>query len=93
MKASDLDGKVIALLLMGKTDQGEDDWGVCAGKAHCDGDTVYVDLGPELPPFELQQEWLDRVRPVDDTVREMLLDAEYCLPLEVEALPGAEEGK
>jgi hypothetical protein len=87
-----LDGKPFALLLMGTTSSGKDDWAVFGGIARLEDGTLYLDRGAD-PRFEIRAEWIDRIQIViDPVVRETLLDADYCLSLTVGRLPDDDSG-
>ncbi|MFI5091198.1 MAG: hypothetical protein ACHP7P_14195 [Terriglobales bacterium] len=87
MIAAQLNGKTLALLLAGHTADGGDDWAVFSGTARYESGTLYLDRGNAKRPFEIQEEWLQRVRPVDGSVAETLAGAEYYLPLTVGPIP------
>ena len=55
----DLDGKPLALLLMGKSDDGEDDWAVFPGTFRQAESSQYLDRGPERENFEIRVEWFE----------------------------------
>jgi hypothetical protein len=87
MKAHELVGKKIALLLIGTKENGDDDWVVFAGTVYEVNGALYVDFGGRWPLFEIRDEWAARVRPTDDKSRDILLDAELFIPLTVGNLP------
>lgn len=87
MKDVDLIGQQLSVLIMGDTDDEEDDWPVLTGMVTQRGERLILDR-PE-GAFALRAEWLDRVRPVDPRVRGVLLGADYVLPLRVGDLPAS----
>jgi hypothetical protein len=87
MEARDLIGRRVALLLMGKKANGEDDWVVVAGTGIEVRGVVCVDLGKDKRPLEIRPEWISRVKLVDADVRDTLADADFYVPLRVGDLP------
>lgn len=87
MELRDFDGRAFALLLMGTTPDGEDDWVVFSGTAQVDHDGLRVDRGSEAPAFHVAPHLVPRIRPTTPEQREILLGAEFVLPLTVGALP------
>ena len=81
-----LDGRPFALLLMGEDEQGAEDWAVFGGIARWDGRELRVERS-EQGPFVVSAAWLARVRPTTEETREILLGAEFYLPLSVGPLP------
>ena len=78
-----LDGKSLALLLAGE----DDDWSVLRGIVRHDGEALLLNHSESEQPFVLQPEWLDRIKPTPADLSEILMDAEFFLPLSVGALP------
>ena len=72
---------------MGETDDGDDDWAVFPGTVRREGDSEFLDRGPERARFEIRKEWLSRIQTVDDGLREVLGNCELYLPLSVANLP------
>lgn len=94
MDLSGLHGKRIAVLLNGQDEAGEEEWAVLAGRAVWDGEKLRVDRGSGRKPFPAPYHALDRLKPVQDEVREILLDADFWLPLFVGPLPeDADQGE
>ena len=87
MELSDLIGMQLSVLIMGESDDEEDDWPVLTGIVEQDGDGVVL-TRPE-GAFRLRPEWRDRIRPVDPRVRGVLLGADYVLPIRVGDLPAS----
>ena len=78
-----IDGTTLALLLMGETADSEDDWAVFPGTVRREGDAKYLDRGPNRDRFEIRKEWLSRIRPVGDDLRDIFEGCELYLPLTV----------
>lgn len=73
MNMDDLNGKSIALVLMGEDATGEDDCAVFRGTAQCAGtDLHFVRDGVD---FCVPAETLDRIRPTNPEVKDILLEA------------------
>lgn len=87
MELRDLDGRAFALLLMGTTSDGEDDWVVFSGTAYVDQEELRVDRGSLEPPFRVAPHLVPRIRPTTPEQRDILLGAEFVLPLVVGVLP------
>ena len=83
MVKSELIGESLALLLKGKRASGEDDWAVFPGIVVVDNETLFLDRGVRGPRFELRDEWLCRVRPVEPEFERTFDGARYFLPLTV----------
>ena len=81
-----LNGKRFTVWL---TDE-KDDSVVFSGILHWDGHMLLLDRGKK-PSFEIREEWYERIKPVPDSVKEILLDAESFLRLFVGSLPPGED--
>ena len=79
--------KKLALLLMSKKENGEDDWSVFTGIARWDGKSLLLDRGGEKNTFRVPEDTLNRIKAVDKDNRETFCDAEYFIPLTVSTLP------
>ena len=88
MNQQDLEGKTLTLLLMGKTQGGEEDWAVFGGTVRLEAGLPYLDRGLENPRVEIREEWLERIKPVSPDLAETLLGAAFYLPLSVGNLDG-----
>jgi hypothetical protein len=82
-------GKPFAVLLMGETAEGEDDWAVFSGTLKQNPSGLFLDRGTK-PPFEIRAEWIERINPVGSDVKDILLGAEHYLPLSVGLIPEGE---
>lgn len=82
-----INGKKLALLLMGKKENGEDDWAVFTGIARWDGKSLLLDRGEKKNSFRVPTDTLNRIKPVEKKNKETFCDAEYFIPLTVGALP------
>jgi hypothetical protein len=89
LNRSNLIGKPFAVLLMGETAEGLDDWAVFSGTLSENLSGMFLDRGTQ-PPFEIRAEWNERIKPVSPAISEILLGAEYFLPLTVGPLPEGE---
>lgn len=72
-----LHGKRIAMVMWATKPDGSDDVAVLAGSADWDGRRLCILREPPDPPFPVLPEWFDRVKPVPEELRKILLDAEY----------------
>jgi hypothetical protein len=77
----------LSLLIMGEDDDEEDDWAILTGIVQDTGDGLI--LARPDGPFALRLEWLDRVKPVDERVKRILLGADYVLPMRIGDLPAS----
>ena len=73
------DGKPFALLLMGETEDGQDDWAVFPGIARLKDSSLYIERAGNEPPIEIQPEWYERIKPTNDESRDILQGADYFL--------------
>jgi hypothetical protein len=88
MTSIELDGKRLALLVVDSDSTGETDARVYAGSCRISDGRVELDRGTGQSPIQLHDEWLARMKPVPDSVREILLGAEYFVRLSIGSLPG-----
>lgn len=75
--------KKIALIAWAKDENDDDDVAVFAGIFEKGNNGYYINRGADEPPFEVQEEWLPRIKKVEQEQSEMLLNAEYQLSLSV----------
>lgn len=92
MKPLSLNGKSLAVLLIGQTADGEDDWTVFSGTVHAT-ETVVVLNRDDAPSFEIQTKWFERIKPVGADIKSILLGAEFYLPLSIGPLPEGESAE
>ena len=79
-------GKQLALLLLGKDANGQEDWAVFAGTiGERDGRLV---LNRRVGVVELRDKWIERIRVPSDETRAILSGADYVVQLTVGSLPG-----
>ena len=90
MNPAELDGCQLALLLMAKTEDNEDDWAIIRGTLSFDGNTVFLNRGKQKEPFPLREEWLERITPVSADVKDIMNNAEYYIPLSMGNIDDAE---
>jgi hypothetical protein len=77
-------GRQLSLVFVGETDDKED-WPVITGVIRQGPDGFLLERPEGWVP--LLTEWLDRIKPVEPRLRDILLGAEYVLPLRLEDLP------
>ena len=73
----DLHGKRLAMIAWGGKADGEDDVVVFTGLADWDGTVLTLRRQPAESSFVVPPEWLPRIQPVQEDLRETLLGAEY----------------
>ncbi len=89
--SSEFEGKTLALLLMAKTEEGDDDWAVFPGTFRKDGDRAYLERDDGHEDFEIREEWVERIRPVDnEEVRSILQNCDFFLSLSVGSIADSE---
>ena len=88
----ELEGRLVAVLLMGKALTGEDDWAVFTGTIHSDDCGLFLEREAK-PRFEIRAEWLDRIEPVDPSLKDLLMGAAYYLPLTIGPLAEGESAE
>jgi len=75
-------GKRLGIVAWGKHKDGTDDVAVFTGIAEWDGKDLYLRReGGEM--FSIPVEWLERPKPVNEEVKEVLLGWEYCISVTV----------
>ena len=74
-------GERVALLLMGKDPQGEDDWAVLAGTVIQQQERLLFQHAHGA--LELSDEWASRIKPAAPETKSILGGAQYVLPLVV----------
>ena len=79
---NELNGRRFAVILLSQ----DEDGAIFAGAVRINQGRIYMDRG-KLPPFEILPEWIDRIKPVSSEVKDILLDADFCLMLTVGCLP------
>jgi hypothetical protein len=83
----DVSGKPFAVLILGTSATGKDEWGVLTGIAHWDGSSLTVDCGPDKPAFPVPHNAIQRIKPVSENMREVLDGADFFVPLKIGILP------
>jgi hypothetical protein len=83
----DIVGKRLALLLWEKDQNHEDEVWLHTGTVRQSGSGLVLDRGADKPKVKLLPEWLPRIKPVNDEIRETLRGAEICLSLTVSLIP------
>lgn len=87
MTRSELEGKLVALLVVGEDAEGEADARVFVGRCRCPDGAVELDRGAAHPPVKLFEEWLGRMQLVPESVRNILQGADYVIRLSIGSLP------
>ena len=83
----EISGKRLVLVLWGKDSDGADEVSAHAGTVRKTSAGFVLERGADQPPIDLRPEWLNRVRPVPENLRSVLLDADFQIPLTVGSLP------
>ena len=78
-----LHGKRLAMVAWAKKEGGEDDVRVFAGTADWNGETLTVRREPIDSSFEVQAEWLERIKGVTPDLKKTLLGADYSFSVNV----------
>lgn len=82
----ELDGKILAIILWGECD-GEEEASCHTGTLRKSGARYEFYRGEGSPAFNLEPQWLERIKPVPDDLKETLLSADVSLSLTVELIP------
>jgi len=80
-------GKKLALIGWAKDDEGEDDVSVFSGIARWNGTQLILDRGNDNLDFNIPNEWLQRLKSVEDEFKETLMNADYSISFSVDNLP------
>ncbi|MCA1592532.1 MAG: hypothetical protein LC754_07760 [Acidobacteria bacterium] len=83
MNFQELNGTSLAILLAGE----DEDWSVLRGTIRQEGEVLLLDHSAGEQPFVIQPEWLNRIKPVPADLSDILMEADFFLPLSVGALP------
>ncbi|MDL5055218.1 hypothetical protein QQ056_16930 [Oscillatoria laete-virens NRMC-F 0139] len=87
MNKNDLNKKTLAILMFVEKDGQDDDVYVLSGVVELLNDELYLNSGPKRPPFLIQEEWFDRIKPTPEEFVEEFSNAELYLSLSVGSLP------
>ena len=82
----ELDGKILAIILWGKKD-GEEEVSAHTGTMRKTGASYEFYRGEGRPTFNLEPEWLVRIKVVTDELEGTLLNADFSLSLTVGPIP------
>ncbi|MBQ0797088.1 hypothetical protein [Zhongshania sp.] len=74
--------KRFALVLWAEDEQGEEDVAVFSGTLIKEGNLYFLQRRSGQGP-EIREEWLERIKPVDDELKETLMGCEFQLSLSV----------
>jgi len=88
---ADIHGRRLAMLAWGKKPDGTDDVAAFTGIAEWDGQRLVMRRGPGEAPFEVQDEWLGRLRPVEPDMQSELLGAEYYFSVTIGPLRAGDD--
>lgn len=82
MNPKELNGKSLTLILAGE-DEG---WSVLRGTVRQDGEVLILDHSAGQA-FHIQPEWFDRIKATPAGLSNILMNADFFLPLSVGPLP------
>jgi hypothetical protein len=82
LNPKELNGKSLALILAGE----DEDWSVLRGIVRQEGQVLLLDHCTGQA-FHIQPEWLDRIKPTPADLSDILMNADFFLPLSVGPLP------
>lgn len=82
-----IDGKKLALIAWGTDEKGKDDVALFTGIAKWDGNQLTLDRRDGEPGISIPNNWLDRLKLVEQSLKETLLDSEYSISISVGHLP------
>jgi hypothetical protein len=85
MDLRELDGRTVALVMMGSVDGDPDEWGMVVAAARYDGSALVLDFG--TGPFAAGTDMLVRLAPTPAEIRETLGGAEWFIPCPITPLP------
>lgn len=80
----DLTGKSIAVVLVPPPSDESDDAYMFTGYMIQQNDRYLIDRGENHPPFELMDEWLPLIQPMDPDLALELENAELCMVLNLD---------
>jgi hypothetical protein len=84
MDPTQLNNKSFAIVLVDEKQEGATFYGT----ARWNGEVLIIDRGKDKPPFEVREEWYERIQPVKGPVAKAILEgAEFWLRLNVGPLP------
>ena len=83
----ELTGKKLAIIAWGEDEKDEDEAAVFTGLARWADGHLYLDREGNPPYFQIPDDVLDRIKPVSDEVKDILLNAEYCISMLIGPLP------
>jgi hypothetical protein len=79
------------MVVWGKKDHGTDDVAVFTGIAEWDGRRLIMLRQPGAAPFEVQHEWLGRLKPATPDLQSELLGADYYFSVTIGPLPPGDD--
>lgn len=79
------------MIAWAQKEDGSDDVAVFSGIAQWDGKVLTICREPATASFVVPEEWYSRLAPVEDDLKDMLLDAEYCFSVSVGDLDDVED--
>ncbi len=87
MNIAEIVGRSIALLLSGENTEGKPEYAVFRGLVEEADGKLQINLGEGRGALPLSPDYLERIRPVKEELREILLGADLLLSLSVGPLP------
>jgi hypothetical protein len=81
-----LTGKRIAIIAVGKDEKGDTEAAVWTGVGRFDQGRLYLDR-EEGKSFEFPNDVLGRIKPVPDSISDIVLHAEYYITMSIGTLP------
>ncbi len=87
----DTHGKRIAMIAWGEKEDGSDDVTVFTGIADWRDRHLTMVREPKESSFQIPDEWLNRLNPVEEKLKEILLEADYCFSVSIGNLSDGED--
>jgi hypothetical protein len=87
VKPEDIDGKMLAVILISENDKGEDEFAWFGGKATFNNGALRVDRGTAGPSFTVPDSAYDRIQKCTEEMKTNFEGCEYLVSLLVGPLP------
>jgi hypothetical protein len=91
IQPSEIDGKRLALLVVGEDSKGESESAVFAGIAQFDGTTLVLDRGESHLPFVVPDYKLNEIQNTPKSVRKILLGCNYYIRFGIGPIPEGDD--
>jgi hypothetical protein len=78
----ELQGKSLAIILAGE----DEDWSVLRGTVRVEDAALLLDHNVSDQPFLIQSDWLSRIKPTPADLRDILMNADYFMSLNLGTL-------